>query len=336
MYGVARGVIDKFAQEAGRDGGQDLSAITLLRDLDGIEDSLYVGVTGTWGSVGLDAAEEREKRGCLVSEIAGGVVALGIELGAGMDGGQHAQRDDDITLAGQSDINASGKGEGRRRLWFRSGSGRGGRGGNARDGPEQAAKRNLGIVGVHQDGPAEGQRDFLEAVDDAMDDAGIVDVGDGDGVNGEQGNAQGAVFNGHGKHVNVAIALNAARVLAQVERELGLIVVADQNLRVAGCSAHRAAMHGHGGFVEIALKGKTRFFYELIVSGSQLGQRLLVKGGQAAHGPEIDIDHGISFREQACSFGSSFLAHQHDGADGDDEEHDTDRDDENASSGSHN
>ncbi len=214
------------------------------------------------------------------------------------------------------------------------------RAGKARDGPEQAAQRNLGIVGAHQRGAAEGQRNFLEAVDDAVDDAGVVDVGDGDGVDGQQGDAQGAVFDGNGEDIDVAIAFDRARVLPQILRQLDLVVVADEDLGVASCGARcadlgGAAMHGHGGLVEIALKGEAGVLDEFVVAGSELGQRLLIEGGEAAHGAEVDVNHGIGFGQQARGLRGGLLAQQHHEADGGDKQQHTERDDEDAAAGSH-
>ena len=89
----------------------DFGAVALLGDLDRIEDGFHVGIAGTGRGVGLNAAEDGEKGRGLVGEVAGGLLALGVEVGAGMDGGQHAQRDHDIAVAGESDIDAAGQGE---------------------------------------------------------------------------------------------------------------------------------------------------------------------------------------------------------------------------------
>ncbi len=61
-------------------------------------------------------------------------------------------------------------------------------------------------------------------------------------------------------------------------------------------------MHGHGGLVEIALKGEAGVLDEFVVAGRKLGQRLLIEGGEAADGAEVDVNDGIGFGQQARGF----------------------------------
>ena len=96
-------------------------------------------------------------------------------------------------------------------------------------------------------------------------------------------------------------------MLAQILRQLDLVVVADEDLGIAGGAVRErllagAAMHGHGGLVEIALKGEAGVLDEFVVAGSEFGQRLLIEGGEAANGAEVDVNHGIGFGKQARGF----------------------------------
>jgi len=61
LHGVASGVVDQLAEEAGRNGGENFGAVALLRDLDGVEDGFYVGIAGTGRGAGLDAAKDRKE-----------------------------------------------------------------------------------------------------------------------------------------------------------------------------------------------------------------------------------------------------------------------------------
>ncbi len=94
-------------------------------------------------------------------------------------------------------------------------------------------------------------------------------------------------------------------------------------------------MHRHGGFVEIALKAEAGILDEFVVAGGKFGQRLLIEGGEAAHGAEVNVDHSIGFRQQARGFRGGALAQQNGGADGGNDQQHTKRDDEDAAAGSH-
>ena len=85
------GSLTSLRRKLGGMVASDFGAVAFLGDLDRIEDGFHVGIAGTGRGIGLNAAEEREKGRGLVGEIAGGLFALGVEVGAGVDGGQHAQ-----------------------------------------------------------------------------------------------------------------------------------------------------------------------------------------------------------------------------------------------------
>ncbi len=170
------------------------------------------------------------------------------------------------------------------------------------------------------------------AVHHAVDDVASLGVRGGCSVHSKQNNSQRASLKRDDVDVEVVVALDALRQLAEILANALTVELALQDLAIT--SFPRVIAHGlsivncQSGAVEIAFEFEAGLANELFVFRLAIWGRLLAQIGEQADGFEVDVEDGVRIGQEAGGIGRGTLAEQQGGDDCADNENDGEGDPE--------